>query len=387
MHFHVFSVVVLCIGIASAWLLFWWLPQPQDLKIPTATHAHLNARVSIVIPARNEAENLPKLLTSIARGGVEIYEIIVVDDFSEDDSARVAESFGAKVLPAPPISANFDRKAWARAHGAAAAAGDFLVFLDTDVIIQPNGLLQLFRVYEETGGDRHALSIQPYHEVPTWSEQCSAFFNLFVVAGLAASSIPLLPHRSVGGFGPCLLVAKSTYEAVAGHANVYNQKLEKIHLCEFLESHGFMVIRMGGKEVVHSRTYPHGIRQLFRGWRKSFALSATMSNPVALMAIVLWVAGAWTAFIGFVGTLYIGTATTWTAGNWLLLTAWLGAYGNFALHTDFSLRQIGTFRGLVSIVYPLPLLFTIATLLATIYDQYVSRKTSWRRRVISVKKM
>src|SRR4051794_20284244 len=57
--------------------------------------------VSIVVPTRNEAQNLPRLLASVrAQRGV-TFDVVVVDQESEDATAEIAESFGAKVVKMP----------------------------------------------------------------------------------------------------------------------------------------------------------------------------------------------------------------------------------------------------------------------------------------------
>ena len=89
-------------------------------------------RVSIVIPARNEAASIQRTLHAVyaqARAVSEL-EIIVVDDGSVDDTAAVARAAGATVLSA----AGAGSPAAARNRGAAAASGDVLVFLDADCI-------------------------------------------------------------------------------------------------------------------------------------------------------------------------------------------------------------------------------------------------------------
>ena len=57
-----------------------------------------NVKLSIIIPARNEAGNLPHLLHALKVQTLEPFEIIVVDDFSEDDTKVIAESYGVTVI-------------------------------------------------------------------------------------------------------------------------------------------------------------------------------------------------------------------------------------------------------------------------------------------------
>lgn len=87
---------------------------------------------SIVIPARNEATILPCTLDALhqAFSGNQFYEIIVVSNQSTDDTARIAESAGARVVIQDVGSVGS-----ARNLGASEAFGDILVFIDADMVV------------------------------------------------------------------------------------------------------------------------------------------------------------------------------------------------------------------------------------------------------------
>ena len=84
-------------------------------------------RLSIVLPAKNEAEGLRHVLPALRRE-FPLAELIVVDDGSTDDTAAIASAAGARVLSAPYGMGN----GAAVKRGARAASGDILVFLDAD---------------------------------------------------------------------------------------------------------------------------------------------------------------------------------------------------------------------------------------------------------------
>lgn len=98
--------------------------------------------LSIIIPALNEADYLPRLLTSIAnqksyKGKL---EVIVVDGQSDDGTARIARSFKDRIPGLQVIEAARRDIGYQRNRGAERAACHYLLFLDADTILPPNAL-------------------------------------------------------------------------------------------------------------------------------------------------------------------------------------------------------------------------------------------------------
>lgn len=104
---------------------------------------------SIIIPAYNEAAELPSTLSSIRRAMEAVSlegECIVVDNNSTDSTTAVAQSHGADLVVQEPIN----QIARARNAGAAKARGRFLIFIDADTRIQPELLVEALHRLEET---------------------------------------------------------------------------------------------------------------------------------------------------------------------------------------------------------------------------------------------
>ena len=91
------------------------------------THAGSEIAISVVIPARNEAQGLAKLLPAL-KAHLPDAEIIVSDDGSTDDTVAVARSLGARVVSRPYGAGN----GAAIKAGARAATHDWIVFMDGD---------------------------------------------------------------------------------------------------------------------------------------------------------------------------------------------------------------------------------------------------------------
>jgi len=106
-------------------------------------------RISLVVPAYNEEDYLPRLLDSVDRararyaGGPEAVEVIVADNASTDATARMAAARGCRVVRVEKrvIGA-------ARNGGGHAARGDILAFIDADSRIHPDTFNEIERALE-----------------------------------------------------------------------------------------------------------------------------------------------------------------------------------------------------------------------------------------------
>jgi glycosyltransferase involved in cell wall biosynthesis len=101
-------------------------------------------RISVILPAKNEAEGLQRTLP-ILRARFPEAEMIVVDDGSTDDTARVAAGHGARVLSSPYSMGN----GAAIKRGARAASGDILVLMDADGQHSPDHIERLLDKLDE----------------------------------------------------------------------------------------------------------------------------------------------------------------------------------------------------------------------------------------------
>lgn len=102
-------------------------------------------KLSVIIPAFNEEKFLPQLLRSLAAQKINHeYEVIVVDNNSTDKTAKVAQSFGAKVIKEV-------RKgpAYACNAGFRAATGDILIRIDADTVVEPFWLSKIAKSFEK----------------------------------------------------------------------------------------------------------------------------------------------------------------------------------------------------------------------------------------------
>jgi 4,4'-diaponeurosporenoate glycosyltransferase len=302
--------------------------------------------VSIIIPARNEAHHLPRLLGSLQAQSVAPLEIIVVDDDSTDGTAEVATMHGATVIQTQPLPAGWRGKSWACTQGAQQATGRLLMFLDADCWLEPGGLNEILARFP--GG---AFSVAPYHRIEKPYEELSAFFNLIMIAGTVPWSL----------LGQCLVVGRADYQRAGGHAAVKSEVLENVCLGKHLRAAGVQTTSLTGKGMLGFRMYPEGLGALIAGWTKGFAAGAAETPRSRLFLISAWMGG-------LIMSLFSCWITPWAT---LLYLA-------FAIQLAAMLRRIGNFSPLTALLFPLPLFFYLAVFARSLGK--AGRTVSWKGR-------
>jgi 4,4'-diaponeurosporenoate glycosyltransferase len=345
------------ISLLVRWLLGWALA----LRLPVlpAGSPRQQRRVSVLIPARNEASTLPRLLTALARQQLPPDEVIVVDDHSSDDTAAVARRVAAstelplQVIQPPPLPDGWCGKPWALQHGVTASSGELLVFLDADTEPEPAFLSRLLASQERLGG---LVSVQPYHRTVKAYEQLSVLFNL---VGLMA--VPLGPGCGVA-FGPALVSSRADYERSGGHAAVAGKVVEDWFLAHCYEGAGLPVSAFIGDGVIAYRMYPGGLGDMVVGFGKNFATAAGEVRWPWMLAVLLWLSGlfwaAWCLPAALLGWPLVGSPDL--APNAL-------PYAAYALQLLVLTRRVGRFRW-INLVFPLPVLFFLGVFLMAILN-------------------
>lgn len=360
------NYVVLALGALTLWLLFTHLAvlQPGTPKSP------LPGRISIIIPARNEATNLPGLLQDLLAQTIAIHEIICVDDDSSDETATIAQQYGAQVVSITEKPAGWTGKTYACQQGSHAATGDLLLFIDADVRMEPNALEALLHCWQQNGP---ALSVQPWHTTTHIYEQASLFFNL--VAAVALGVRLPFNQQTPGLFGPVILLPASLYQQVGGHGSVKKSVLEDISLGANLVQHGVRPYNCLGSNIIRFRMYPGGPASLMEGWIKNFATGATKSTLLFLLSSILFISAYIVAPIKLVGALAAGSlpAIVFFAAVYLALLALL----------VWAAGKVGRFRPLALLLYPLPMVCFLALFAVSAYKKIFRRPVRWKGRNIT----
>lgn len=321
---------------------------------------------SIIIPARNEEKNLPRLLNSIVQSEVRPTEILVVDDVSTDNTAAVASSFGARVLSSAPLPVGWTGKTWACHQGAQHAATNLLFFLDADTYFLPGGLARVLSSWVRARDQTTVLSALPYHATESTYEQLSIIFNLLMAAG--AGGFDAFSVKSL--FGQSLLVAKDTYFAVGGHQSVRGVVLENLRLAQMFRSNGKHLVSLAGRSTLHMRMFPEGYGQMTESWSKAFVQGAKDSSGLVVAFSIVWISALWSCILLL--ALSSGDDRTALAVVYLFL----------GLQLYWQARQIGGYWLITCLLYPIPLAYYCFVFGRSLARKAIGRRSSWKGREV-----
>jgi len=356
------------------WLLgFFFLFRIPSCRVPVDRNTH-NPSVSVIIPARNEEHTLPNLLSSLSGQLSSEDEVIVVDDHSEDGTKAVAEENGVKVLESLPIPEGWLGKTWACHQGARIAAGEILVFLDADTVLEKNGLKNIIGAYVAKDS---VLSIQPYHKMRNLYEQLSAFFNIIMMAGSGAFTALGSRIKPIGLFGQVVVMRRQYYLDSGGHDKVKGEILEDLAFGSELQKKGVEIHCLIGKSTVSFRMYPKGIRELINGWSKGFAMGAAKTSIPLLILIVAWISGN----IGTTRSLIEVIVAT----NNIQIALYGSLYILYAAQIYWMLVRIGNFKFYTALFYPIAMSFFVVVFAYSFVRIFLFRSVKWKGREIDLR--
>jgi cellulose synthase/poly-beta-1,6-N-acetylglucosamine synthase-like glycosyltransferase len=253
-------------------------------------------RLSVMVPARNEARSLGECLESLVGQsepgfalGAE-WELIVVDDDSTDGTRGIAEAAaagrkGVVVMAAPKLDLSerggFTGKTNACWAGAQVARGEWLLFTDADTAHAPGDLSRA--IHEAEKYKVAMLSYSPRQIV-------TGFWQRAVMPLVFSELASIYPPKQVSdpgdrlaaANGQFLLVERDAYFAVGGHRALGREVLEDVALARAIKRGGKTIRFRYAPDAVAARMY-RTTPEMIEGWTKNLAL--LMPSPIAL---ALW---------------------------------------------------------------------------------------------------
>ena len=225
--------------------------------------------ISVVIPARDEADRIGPLLDVIV-GAPGVNEVIVVDDQSSDATADIARRAGATVLSGASLPDGWAGKAWALEQGIAAATSQWVVTLDADT--RPDPRLPAALVARATGERLDFLTVGGRFDCPTPGSRFlhPAMLTTLVYRFGPPGAQTTRPDRMMAN-GQCTVFERDRFRAAGGMAPVRSEVVEDIALARYLAGQGQRVGFLDASELLTVRMF-ESFGDVLVGWGRSLAL-------------------------------------------------------------------------------------------------------------------
>ena len=211
-------------------------------------------KVSIILPARNEEKYLVKCLDSLIDQDYQNYEIVVIDDSSEDATREIIAEYAKKNSKIIHVSANskpegWIGKNWACMEGYRQATGELLLFTDAD-----------------TKHSKQVISLSVSHLLSLKLDALSAIPRLLTFDFLTKVSLPMIStflhtrfsalnvnnpkKKAAYFFGSFFIITKKTYEQVGMHEGVKHEIIEDGALGKKVKEAGYKMKIVRGDYLI-----------------------------------------------------------------------------------------------------------------------------------------
>jgi chlorobactene glucosyltransferase len=248
--------------------------------------------VSIIIPARDEADRIGQTVRALLASAYRNLEMIVVDDRSADgtgDVVRAIDDPRLIVISGEEPPAGWLGKPWALHQGSLRARGELLLFVDADILYTPDALGAAVAWMETSGRDMIAL-LPDIRMRGFWDHVAMpnlAMF-LFTLSPAWLANRTNLPIFAVGG-GTGNLVRRDAYDAAGGHEALKDAVVDDVALGRLMRRSGWTTAAVRAEPFVSVHMYD-GLRGIVEGFTKNgFAI---FGRSYALAAVVLTVSAA-----------------------------------------------------------------------------------------------
>jgi len=287
----IYCFVVLVLQILSLFMLAEnrrTIPSLHPGKYPVPPKEQA-PKVSIIIPARNEQENIERCVRSCLAQDYPSLEVIVVDDRSTDRTPEILAAVASgdarlRVIAGLELPPDWLGKNHALWQGVGAADGEFLLFVDADTEIHSSCLTQTIGYAREHGSD--LLTIVPRLEnVTFWERAIQPAIGQLVLGWFPSKAIndPKKPGVASAN-GPFLLFHRESYEAIGGHQGVKRDIVEDLTLAKKIKKEGRRLSYLLAPELQRVRMYT-GLGEIWRGWSKNVYVGLYRNPLLALFAI------------------------------------------------------------------------------------------------------
>jgi glycosyltransferase involved in cell wall biosynthesis len=213
-------------------------------------------RVSIIVPARNEAESIRTTLLQLLALDYSNYEIIAVDDRSTDRTGQLMDEVASsqaqsrlKIIHVSELPAGWLGKTHAMWTAGLQATGNWLLFTDADVLFKSDALRRAVAYAEAERADHLVLFPRMLMKRPG-EKMMIAFFQVLFVFGHRPWKVADPKARDHMGVGAFNMVRKSAYEAVGTYRALRMEVVDDMKLGKVVKNAGYRQRNVYGEDLI-----------------------------------------------------------------------------------------------------------------------------------------
>lgn len=288
--FIVLSVIFFFIILRFVVSLFNFISDPKLRRV----HKSYHNKVSILIPARNEAHQILNLLRSIHAQDYRDYEVIVLDDNSTDDTLSLCGEFAAthpkfSVIKGKPLPPGWLGKNHACYQLAKKATGEYLLYIDADEEVADgliNSALHRMRLR-----DLGMLSLFSNQEMHGLGEQMVVPLMHYILLNLLPLQLVYLVRNKAvtAASGQFMLFDAVAYHRHQWHQQVKQKVVEDVEIMRLLKEEGLRAETLLANNLVTCRAYT-GYRDALNGFSRD-VLAAFNYNVLSLLVYLMILLG------------------------------------------------------------------------------------------------
>ena len=351
------------------------MPSVADISQPEwdrkSTGNSVNRRVSIIVPARNEEEDIELSLTRLLELDYDNYEVIAVNDRSTDRTGeimeRVAENLvltsgRLRVIHHRELPAGWLGKTHAMWTATNEATGDWLLFTDADVSFKPDSVRRAL-AYAETEKADHVVLFPRIIMKQPGEYMMIAFFQTMFVFGHRPWKVADPKSRDHMGVGAFNLVRQSVYEAVGTYKALRMEVLDDMKLGKVVKNAGYAQRNVFGADLISIR-WANGAMGVVNNLTKNFFAILSFQWPRTLISAL---GLAFLNLMPFLGA--------WLAHGWARLPYVVALGSMFSIYLGMSRSGVPAYYFLL---HPVSAALFIYTLLRSMFHALWNDGIIWR---------
>ena len=295
---NIFAMIILTLGAVSG---FEWLMRNLLALAVWKRMFHLRAdyksqatlpKLSVVVAAKDEQDNIANCINSLLKQDYPDFEIVVIDDRSDDDTAKIVRDIAkidsrVRLVQVVSLPAGWCGKNHAMQRGIETVTSDYILMTDADCTFNSDKTLRVAMQYM-IDNDADMLSLTPTLKMHSfWERLLQPVLGGVLMIWFSPGKVcnPKKPHAFANG--QFMMMKRSSYQAIGSHEAIKGSLIEDMDLARNIKSSGHKLLFRQSEDLFAVRMYSNRA-QIVRGWIRIFTGVFQTFIPKLKALIVLW---------------------------------------------------------------------------------------------------